>query len=132
MKFYIGSGLKNIKLVNEFSEKLQNYGWEHTYNWAENEIGNETIEDLIKYATLEQKAIEESDVVIIILPAGRGTHIELGMAIALNKKICLYSNSKEEFDKENTVAFYQLPSIQKIIGDIDYAINEIVKYKSNK
>lgn len=127
MKFYIGSGLKNAKVVNEFSKRLQNHGWKHTYNWAENIKGNETIEDLIKYATLEQKAIEESDVVIIILPAGRGTHIELGMAIALNKKIYLYSNSKEEFDAENTVAFYQLPSVQKVIGDIDYAINEIVK-----
>lgn len=128
MKFYIGSGLKNAKIVNEFSEKLQKkHGWKHTYNWTENNLENETIEDLIKYATLEQKAIEESDVVIIILPAGRGTHIELGMAIALNKKVYLYSNKKEEFDAENTVAFYQLPSVKKIIGDIDYAINEIVK-----
>lgn len=125
MKFYIGSGLKNGKIVNEFSKRLQNYGWEHTYNWAENEIGNETKEDLMKYATLEQKAIEESDVVIIILPAGRGTHIELGMALALNKKVYLYSNSQEEFDIENTVAFYQLPSVQKIVGNMDEAINEI-------
>lgn len=127
MKFYIGSGLKNAKLVNEFSEKLQKIGWKHTYNWTENVKGNETIEDLIEYATVEQKAIKESDVVIIILPAGRGTHVELGMAIALNKKVYLYSNKKEEFDVENTVAFYNLPSIQKIFGDIDYAIKEITK-----
>lgn len=127
MKFYIGSGLKNAKLVNEFSEKLQKIGWKHTYNWTENVKGNETIEDLIEYATVEQKAIKESDVVIIILPAGRGTHVELGMAIALNKKVYLYSNKKEEFDAENTVAFYNLPSIQKIFGDIDYAIKEITK-----
>lgn len=127
MKFYMGSGLKNAKVVNEFSKKLKEIGWEHTYNWTENNLENESIEDLIKYATLEQKAIEESEVVIIILPAGRGTHVELGMAIALNKKIYLYSNNKEEFDIENTVAFYQLPSIQKVIGDIDYAVNEITK-----
>ena len=127
MKFYIGSGLKNAKVVNEFSEKLKAHGWEHTYKWTENNLENESIEELIEYAALEQKAIEESDVVIIILPAGRGTHVELGMAIALNKKIYLYSNNKEEFDIENTVAFYQIPSIQKITGDIDYAVNEITK-----
>ena len=85
MKFYIGSGFKNAELVNEFSKKLQNYGWQHTYNWAENIKENETIEDLIEYSKLEQKGIEEADAVIIILPAGRGTHVELGMAIALNK-----------------------------------------------
>ncbi len=127
MKFYIGSGFKNVELVNEFSKKLQNYGWEHTYNWAENLKENETIEDLIEYSKLEQKGIEEADAVIIILPAGRGTHIELGMAIALNKKIYLYSSQKEEFDIENTVNFYQLPNIDRIIGDTDYAIREITK-----
>lgn len=127
MKFYIGSGFKNVELVNEFSKKLQNYGWEHTYNWAENLKENETIEDLIEYSKLEQKGIEEADAVIIILPAGRGTHIELGMAIALNKKIYLYSSQKEEFDIENTVNFYQLPNINRIIGDTDYAIREITK-----
>lgn len=127
MKFYIGSGFKNVELVNEFSKKLQNYGWEHTYNWAENIKENETIEDLIEYSKLEQKGIEEADAVIIILPAGRGTHIELGMAIALNKKIYLYSSQKEEFDIENTVNFYQLPNINRIIGDTDYAIREITK-----
>ena len=127
MKFYIGSGFKNAELVNEFSKKLQNYGWQHTYNWAENIKENETIEDLIEYSKLEQKGIEEADAVRIILPAGRGTHIELGMAIALNKKIYLYSSQKEEFDIENTVNFYQIPSIQRIVGDIDYAIKEITK-----
>lgn len=127
MKFYIGSGFKNANLVNEFSKKLRSYGWEHTFNWTKYISEYETIEDLIKYSELEQKGIEESDVVIIILPAGRGTHIELGMAIALNKKIYLYSNKKEEFDIENTVNFYQIPSIKRIVGDIDYAIKEITK-----
>lgn len=127
MKFYIGSGFKNVELVNEFSKKLQNYGWEHTFNWTKYINEYETIEDLIKYSRLEQKGIEEADAVIIILPAGRGTHIELGMAIALNKKIYLYSSQKEEFDIENTVNFYQLPNINRIIGDTDYAIREITK-----
>ena len=127
MKFYIGSGFKNAELVNEFSKKLQNYGWQHTYNWAENIKENETIEDLIEYSKLEQKGIEEADAVIIILPAGRGTHIELGMAIALNKKIYLYSSQKEEFDIENTVNFYQFTSFKRIVGYIDYAIKDITK-----
>lgn len=127
MKFYIGSGFKNAELVNEFSKKLQSHGWKHTFNWTKYISEYETLEDLIKYSELEQKGIEEADAVIIILPAGRGTHIELGMAIALNKKIYLYSSKKEEFDIENTVNFYQIPSIKRIVGDIDHAIKEITK-----
>lgn len=127
MKFYIGSGLKNCELVNYYSKMLEENGWKHTYNWAKNFKGNETIEDLIEYSKLEQDGIKEADVIIILLPAGRGTHIELGMALALNKKIFLCSATEEEFSIENTVNFYQLPSMVRLVGTADENIREIIK-----
>lgn len=127
MKFYIGSGMKNCELVNYYSKILEENGWEHTYNWAKNINGDETIEDLVEYSKLEQQGIIDSDVVIILLPAGRGTHIELGMALALNKKIFLCSETKEEFSIENTVNFYQLPSIIRLVGTADENLKEIIK-----
>lgn len=127
MKFYIGSGMKNCELVNNYSKILEENGWEHTYNWAKNISGDETVEDLIEYSRLEQNGIVDSDVVIILLPAGRGTHIELGMALALNKKIFLCSATKEEFSIENTVNFYQLPNIIKLVGTADENLKEIIK-----
>ena len=95
--------------INYINKKLIEKGWIHTYNWAENILEKETIEDMIKFSKLERQAINDSDIVIIILPAGRGTHIELGMALAFNKKVVLYSIDGKEFDVENTVNFYQLP-----------------------
>lgn len=88
-------------------------------------IGQETIEDMIKFSKLERQAINDSDIVIIILPAGRGTHIELGMALAFNKKVVLYSIDGKEFDVENTVNFYQLPEIDKIVGSVEDLVNEL-------
>lgn len=132
MKFYIGSGFKNCELVNYYSKKLEENKWENTYNWTENINKDITIEDLKEISKLEQKGISDSDVVIILLPAGRGTHIELGMSIALNKKIFLCTNNKEEFSIENTVAFYQIPSIIKLIGTADENIKEIMKVISTK
>lgn len=131
MKFYIGSGFKNCELVNYYSKILEENGWKHTYNWAKNIKGDETIEDLIECSKLEQKGIIDSDVVIILLPAGRGTHIELGMALALNKKIFLCSATKDEFSVENTVNFYQLPSIVKLVGTADENLKEIIKKENN-
>lgn len=131
MKFYIGSGFKNCELVNYYSKKLEENEWENTYNWTKN-INKETIEDLKEISKLEQRAISDSDIVIILLPAGRGTHIELGMSIALNKKIFLCTNNKEEFSIENTVDFYQIPSIIKLIGTADENIKEIIKVMSTK
>ena len=81
---------------------------------------------MIKYSELEQKGIIEADIVIILLPAGRGTHIELGMALALNKKIFLCSSTKEEFSIENTVNFYQLPQIRRLDGSADDNIKQII------
>lgn len=127
MKFYIGSRFKNCELVNYYSKILEENGWKHTYNWAKNISNDETIEDLIEYSKLEQKGIIESDVVIILLHAGRGTHIELGMALALNKKIFLCSATEDEFSIENTVNFYQLPQCQKIIGNANDNIKQILR-----
>lgn len=127
MKFYIGSGMKNCELVNYYSKILEENGWKHTYNWAKNINGDETIEDLIEYSKFEQQGIIDSDVVIILLPAGRGTHIELGMALALNKKVFLCSETKEEFSVENTVNFYQLPDIVRLVGTADENLREIIK-----
>ena len=126
MKFYIGAGFKNCDLVNYYSQKLEEKGLEHTYNWAKAINENETFEDMVEYSKLEQKGIADSDVVIILLPAGRGTHIELGMALALNKKVFLCSATKDEFTIENTVNFYQLPNIVKLIGTSDENIQKIL------
>lgn len=132
MKFYIGSGFKNCELVNYYSKKLEENEWENTYNWTKNIDKDITIGDLKEISKLEQKGISDSDVVIILLPAGRGTHIELGMSIALNKKIFLCTSNKEEFSIENTVVFYQIPSIIKLIGTADENIKEIMKIISTK
>lgn len=127
MKFYIGSGLRNCELVNYYADKLTENGWRHTYDWTGNINGGESVEDLIAYAESEKRGIAEADVVIILLPAGRGTHIELGMAAAWSKKIFLCSAAEEEFNIKNTVNFYQLPDIIRLVGTPDENIGEIIK-----
>lgn len=128
VKFYIGSGMKNCELVNYYAKILKRKGWNLTYNWVENINDDVSIEDMTSYAISESQGIVDSDVVIILLPAGRGAHIELGMALALNKKIFLCSEIKDEFSIENTVAFYGLPNIIQLIGSADDNIKTILKY----
>ncbi|MCI8640399.1 MAG: group-specific protein [Clostridia bacterium] len=129
-RFYIASSLKNSELVNYYSKILEKNGWKHTYNWTKNINDVKNMENLIENAKLEQNAIINSDIVIVLFPAGRGTHIELGMSLALNKKIYLCSNKKDEFNFENTVAFYQIPNIIKLVGTPDENLKEIIKIES--
>lgn len=127
MKFYIGSGFKNSNLVNYYSEKLESLGLEHTYNWAKNIKETETKEDMINFSRLEIEAILNADLVIILLPAGRGTHVELGMALALNKRIFLCADTSEVFDSTNTVNFYEIPEITKLVGCANQNIARIIE-----
>lgn len=129
MKFYIGSGMKNCELVNNYAKLLTDNGWEQTYDWVKNVSDDVCLKDMIEYATLESQGIVDSDIVIIWLPAGRGAHIELGMAMALNKRVFLCSSTKEGFSIENTVAFYELPKIIKLIGTAEENVKKIIKSK---
>lgn len=127
MKFYVGSGMKNCELVNYYAKLLKENGWEQTHDWVKNVSDDISKDDMIKYASLESQGIIDADVVIILLPAGRGAHIELGMAMALNKKIFLCSTTKEEFSIENTVAFYELSKITQLIGNATDNIKKILE-----
>lgn len=128
MKFYIGSEMKNRILVNYYVKALKEIGWKHTYNWTDNVNKEITKKNLVEYAKSEFQGIIDSDVVIILLPAGRGTHIELGMALALNKKVYLCSLTEEEFSVENTVVFYELPNITHLVGTADENIKIIKNF----
>lgn len=127
MKFYVGSGMKNSKLVNYYARLLKENGWEQTYDWVKNMSDDISRNDMIKYASLESQGIVDSDVVIILLPAGRGAHIELGMAMALNKEIFLCSVTDDEFNIENTVAFYELSKVTQLVGNAEDNVKKILK-----
>lgn len=127
MKFYVASGMKNCKLVNYYAKVLKENGWEQTHDWVANVRDDASIEDITEYAKLESQGVANADVVILLLPAGRGAHIELGMAMALNKKIFLCSGTEEEFNIQNTVAFYNLPNIVRLVGTADENIEKIIK-----
>ncbi len=127
MKFYIGSGMKNCELVNDYAKVLNDNGWEQTYNWVKNISDDISRDNMIKYASLESQGVADADVVIMLLPGGRGAHIELGMALALNKKIFLCSTTEEEFSIENTVAFYELPKITQLVGNVEDNVKKILE-----
>ena len=130
MDFYVGSGMKNCELVTYYAEKLIEQGWHQTYDWVKNVNEDVSIDDMREYAKLEKQGVADADVVIILLPAGRGAHIELGMALALGKKLFLCAQTEDEFSLENTVAFYELPCVEKLIGTKEENIAEIIKVTS--
>jgi nucleoside 2-deoxyribosyltransferase len=128
MKFYIASKLENYAQVQYLSDKLKSAGWEHTYNWAVHLSAKESnIELLREIGQKEFNAVKDADVIIVLTPQGRGTHIELGMAIAFNKQIYLCHTDDKYFQcDDNTSIFYWLPQVKQFIGSIDDIVCELL------
>ncbi|MCI9257197.1 nucleoside 2-deoxyribosyltransferase [Oscillospiraceae bacterium 42-9] len=115
MKFYIGSSLQNREAVSWYAQRLKEHGWEHAYDWTKLEPAAAP-ERLAEIAQRERQGVRDAEVVILLLPGGRGTHVELGLALALGKKVFLCAGDAEAFAPENTVAFYQLPGVVRLAG----------------
>jgi predicted Rossmann-fold nucleotide-binding protein len=124
MNFYVASSFQNKEVVRAVSLQLKQIGWHHTYDWTQNERAI-SLEALQEIGLLEKQAIANSDVVVVILPGGKGSHIELGLAIAWQKKIFLYSPNLEAMDLQTTSTFYHLPEVQICKGSIEELIATI-------
>lgn len=131
--YYIASSLKNVDQVRELKKVLDAAGWRHTYDWTvHGSVQREGFERIAEVAAAESQGVCEADVVIVLLPGGRGTHTELGMAIGLvdavawapgqkrSPRIAIYSPDPEkDFGTGGTTcAFYHHPCVERF-SDMD-------------
>ena len=128
MKFYIASSLKNAGQVRELSHLLKCAGWEHTYDWTihlEKDIDGTVLKAI---GEKELEGVKQADIVIILTPQGRGTHIELGIAIALGKQVYLCHRDASYFQFDgNTCTFYWLPQVKRLVGDTKDIARELLQ-----
>lgn len=118
MKFYIASKLDNHQKVQKLAHLLKDFGWKHTFDWT-NYISPQSLsaQNLRDIAQKELKGIQDADFVIVLTPQGKGTHVELGIAVALNKVVFLCHGDDAYFRcNGDTSAFYWLPNIKHLVG----------------
>ncbi|WNQ11113.1 nucleoside 2-deoxyribosyltransferase [Paenibacillus aurantius] len=125
MKFYVASSFKNMESVQEVARRLQDRGYRQTYDWTVNQDVT-TIEQLKDIGEKEKNAVMESDFIVVIIPAGKGSHVELGIALGLGKKVYLYSPNHEVNDLDTTSTFYHLSEVVKCCGGMDELVSRIV------
>ncbi|WP_310603397.1 nucleoside 2-deoxyribosyltransferase [Anaerosporobacter sp.] len=130
MKFYIASKLENYMQVQLLAKLLKANGCEHTYDWTvHGTIKEIDIETLKSVGQKEYDGVKNADIVIVLTPQGRGTHVELGMAIALNKVvyICHFDDTYFKND-DNTSTFYWLPQVKHFIGKVEDLVIELKQF----
>lgn len=136
MKFYIASKLGNEKNVKSLSKKLKNAGYEQTYDWTTHGAVKGKPESEIKnVARKEFSGVQNADFLVVLLPGTRGTHVELGIALASKnvKDIYIWGENDEAFlQDEITCSFYHHPKVTQIICPLKNLAKEIFRDLNTK
>jgi len=126
MKFYIASSFANKEKVSGAADSLKEYGYIQTFDWTAN-LRASSIDELKAYGELERRAVLEADFLVVLLPAGKGSHIEMGIAIGQGMPVYLVSETDELFDFDATSTFYHLPQVNILIGPVNDSIECILQ-----
>ena len=115
---YVATGLDNHAQHRIMSEALLKYEIVVTYDWTTHgPVWSQGQVALRVVAGAEIDAVQKADAVVVILPGGRGTHVELGAALALKKPVALYDPTGLDIGPEDsrigkhTCAFYHHPNV---------------------
>ncbi|MCQ1996498.1 nucleoside 2-deoxyribosyltransferase [Arthrobacter sp. zg-Y1171] len=129
-RFYVASSFRNIANVRYVAQTLESKGYVNAYDWTRNaaarDAGTVTLDDLRSIGQQERDAVMGADVVVILLPGGKGTHVELGIAIAQGRRIVLHSADEDIKNPETTSTFYHLPEVERCHGTLDDLLAMIV------
>ena len=120
--FYIASRLENADAVRKLAGILKTWGHRHTYDWTvhgavyrdeapaeENRAACESV------AKKELRGVIDADVVIVLTPGGRGTHVELGAALALGKRVIVAGLERHLNGSDGRpCAFYHHPLVKHV------------------
>lgn len=120
MKFYIASGNENARLVSQLSRALTAAGHRQTYDWTQHCASEcPSIKSVRAVAERELSGVMEAELVIVVLPGGEGTHIELGAALGTGKPVLLFAREVGELVRDGrTCSHYWHPGITRIVGDM--------------
>jgi nucleoside 2-deoxyribosyltransferase len=115
LRYYIATKLENHAQHNKVRDVLNAMGHQITYDWTSHgPVWTSGIGRIREVSILETNGVLDADVVVILWPGGRGTHVELGMAIAARKPVIFMStNLEHHIASPETCAFYHHPLVDK-------------------
>lgn len=128
MKYYIATKLENWEQHNALRDQLDALGHECTYDWTiHGPVYKAGANRIAQVAELEMKGVWDASFVFVIWPGGRGTHIEMGAAIAAGCNVVFISDVEEHHIASPEIcAFYMHPSVVSV-RTIDEALDHLKK-----
>lgn len=117
-RVYLASTLTNAKAVRELGQYFRGCGWEITYDWTAHGGVHEE-KQLHAVAESERSGVLAADVVVVLLPGGRGTHTELGIALGAQIPVLLVGDRNRRMNEDNlTCSFYHARGVVRLEVDV--------------
>jgi hypothetical protein len=113
-RFYLSTRMDRLHEGKALSDALVEHGWSCTFNWTA--LGRFASDQFPNVAQAEVEGIREADVLIALLPGGFGTHVEIGVALALGKTIILHAQTQEVLETPYPCVFHYHPAIRILIS----------------
>ncbi len=105
--FYVATKLENIEEARRLMALLRSWGLEPAYDWTvHGPVWRQGAARMREVAALELGGVRCADVVIVRLPGGRGTHTELGAALAFGQPVIIYGAAEAFVSGPEACAFY--------------------------
>src|SRR5260370_18430217 len=113
-RFCLSARKDRSKQAEPLLEALKSHGWERTLTWTPQDEGS--TDGYGEIALKELDGVRDADVLIVLLPGGYGTHVEIGAALALGKQVILHAPDRKILEAPYPCIFHYHPSVKILIS----------------
>jgi nucleoside 2-deoxyribosyltransferase len=124
-RFYLSTRKDRSAQADALSQALIAHGWERTYAWTA--VDGADVEKYPEIALAELRGVRESDVLIVLLPGGYGTHVEIGAALALGTLVIIHSPDRKTLETPYPCVFHYHPGVKLLVSE-EIKIDEFLGY----
>lgn len=112
---YVATGLQRGDSQRAVAEALLAEGIGITFDWPL--YGSASGRSYPDIAHDEVEGVRRADFLVVLLPGGRGTHVELGAALALGKPVFLQAETEAALYQDNMrCVFHEHRLVRQIVG----------------
>jgi nucleoside 2-deoxyribosyltransferase len=115
-RFYLATRKDRESQANKISEALQARGWQRTFIWEAKDSAS--ADEYSATAKSELDAIRNCDALIVLLPGGYGTHVEIGAALALAKPVVIHAPDQKTLETPYPCVFHYHPGVTLIVSNV--------------
>jgi nucleoside 2-deoxyribosyltransferase len=114
-RFYLSTRINRSAEAEGLLKALKAQGWERTLDWTDANVSPDGYSEI---ALAEIAAVREADVLVVLLPGGYGTHVEIGAALALGKPVVLHAPDRKTLDTPYPCIFHYHPRVKVLVSEV--------------